>query len=359
MGPVRPGGSTRRPLGRVDAAVNLAGAGVGDQRWDEEWKRTIVESRTSSTALLARTLASLDAAPAVLLQGSAIGYYGSRGEELLDESAPAGEEFLARACVAWEAAAAPARAAGIRTVSLRTGLVMAPEGGAFGQLLPLVKLGLGGPLGDGRSWWSWITLEDELRAIDHLLHADVSGPVNLVAPDAERNRTLITALAKAHHRPSVLPVPAFALRAALGEFAEEVLASRRLAPAALLASGFRFSHPDVASAVRWTGRSAQRTDGWRSGHAEAAGGAHALSATRHAPSSRRSSRREVTGAPSGTSVTSAPVTTRCAETTETTRTQAAGAVPLLSLRRHDPHPQPRDAAPRQRADQGGVSGRRR
>lgn len=239
-------------LGRVDAAVNLAGAGVGDQRWDEEWKRTIVESRTSSTALLARTLAQLDAPPAVLLQGSASGFYGSPGEELLDESAPAGEEFLARACVAWEAAAAPARAAGIRTVSLRTGLVMAPEGGAFGQLLPLVKLGLGGPLGDGRSWWSWITLEDELRAIDHLLHADVSGPVNLVAPDAERNRTLITALAKAHHRPSVLPVPAFALRAVVGEFAEEILASRRLAPTALLASGFRFSHPDVASAVRWT-----------------------------------------------------------------------------------------------------------
>lgn len=239
-------------LGRVDAAVNLAGAGVGDHRWTESYKRTVVESRTSSTATLARALAALDDPPRVLLQGSAIGYYGDRGGEPLDESSTAGDEFLARCCVAWEAAAAPARAAGIRTVSLRTGLVMASSGGAFGQVLPLVRLGLGGPLGSGRDWWSWITLEDELRAIDHLLHADVSGPVNLVAPDPRPSGEIIKELASALHRPAVLPVPALALRAALGGFAEEVLASRRLAPTALLGSGFRFSHPDLASAVRWT-----------------------------------------------------------------------------------------------------------
>jgi len=246
-------------LGRVDAAVNLAGAGVGDHRWNDEYKRTIVESRTSSTATLARALAQLDEPPRVLLQGSASGFYGDRGEEVLDESSSSGQEFLAGVCVAWEAAAAPARAAGIRTVSLRTGLVMAASGGAFGPLLPLVKLGLGGPLGDGRTWWSWITLEDELRAIDHLLHVDVSGPVNLVAPEPGRNGDLIAALAKAHHRPSLLPVPRFALTAAVGEFAEEILSSRRVLPKALLDSGFEFHHPDAASAVRWT-----RAEGSRS-----------------------------------------------------------------------------------------------
>jgi uncharacterized protein (TIGR01777 family) len=239
-------------LAGVDAAVNLAGAGVGDRRWSESYRRTIVESRTRSTALLARTLAGLARPPAVLLQGSATGYYGDRGEEVLTESAAAGEEFLARTCVAWEAAAAPARAAGVRVVALRTGLVMAPSGGAFGALLPLLRAGAGGPLGSGREWWSWITLEDQLRAIDHLLRSDVSGPVNLVAPAPERNRDLVRALARALHRPALLPVPALALRAAVGDFAEEILASRRVEPRALLDDGFVFSHPDAAGAARWT-----------------------------------------------------------------------------------------------------------
>lgn len=239
-------------LGRVDAAVNLAGAGVGDHRWTESYRRTIVESRTSATATLAKALAALDEPPSVLLQGSAIGYYGDRGDEPLDEAAPAGQEFLARCCVAWEAAAAPARAAGIRTVALRTGLVMDATGGAFGQVLPLVRLGLGGPLGSGRDWWSWISLEDQLRAIDHLMHADVSGPVNLVAPDPRPSGKIIKTFARQLHRPAVLPVPAAALRLAVGGFAEEILASRRLTPSALLGSGFRFSHPDLPSAVRWT-----------------------------------------------------------------------------------------------------------
>jgi len=235
----------------VDAAVNLAGAGVGDQRWTEEYRRTVLESRTGATATLARVLASLDTPPAVLLQGSASGYYGDRGEEVLTEASAPTEEFLARVCVAWEAAAAPARAAGIRVASLRTGLVMAPTGGAFGPLLPLLRLGVGGPLGSGSAWWSWITLEDELRAIDFLLTADVSGPVNLVAPEPARVGDLVKALGSALHRPAVLPVPGFALRAVLGDFAEEVLASRRVLPEVLTGAGFEFTSPDPASAARW------------------------------------------------------------------------------------------------------------
>jgi uncharacterized protein len=238
-------------LAGADAAVDLAGAGVGDRRWTAAYRRTIVESRTRATATLARALAQQDRPPAVLLQASATGYYGDRGEDVLTESSSPAEEFLARVCVAWEAAAAPARAAGIRTVLLRTGLVLAAGGGAAGALLPLLRLGLGGPLGDGRAWWSWITLEDELRAIDHLLGADVSGPVNLVSPEPARNGDVIRAIAAAQHRPAALAVPGWALRAAVGPFAEEVLASRRVLPQVLQGAGFTFSHPDVDSAARW------------------------------------------------------------------------------------------------------------
>jgi uncharacterized protein len=238
-------------LAGADAAVDLAGAGVGDRRWTAAYRRTIVESRTRATATLARALAQQDRPPAVLLQASATGYYGDRGEDVLTESSSPAEEFLARVCVAWEAAAAPARAAGIRTVLLRTGLVLAAGGGAAGALLPLLRLGLGGPLGDGRAWWSWITLEDELRAIDHLLGADVSGPVNLVSPEPARNGDVIRAIAAAQHRPAALAAPGWALRAALGPFAEEVLASRRVLPQVLQGAGFTFSHPDVDSAARW------------------------------------------------------------------------------------------------------------
>lgn len=235
----------------ADAAVDLAGAGVGDRRWTASYRRTILESRTRATTTLARAMAQADRPPAVLLQASATGYYGDRGDDVLTEGSLPSEDFLARVCVAWEAAAAPARAAGIRTVLLRTGLVLAPGGGAAGALLPLVRLGLGGPLGDGRSWWSWITLQDEVRAIEHLLTGDVSGPVNLVSPEPARNGDVVRAIAAAQHRPALLPVPALALRAAVGAFAEEVLASRRVLPRVLEGSGFTFSHPDVASAAAW------------------------------------------------------------------------------------------------------------
>ncbi len=239
-------------LGDVDAAVNLSGVGVGDKRWDAAYRDLILTSRTESTATLSTALARMDSPPQVLVQASASGYYGERGDEVVDEQSAPGDEFLAGVCVAWEAAAQPARDAGIRVASVRTGLVMTTGGGAFGSLLPLIRLNLGGPLGNGSAWWSWITLEDEVAAVEWLLEADhVEGPVNLVSPEPARNGDLVKAIAAALGRKALLPAPSFALRAALGEFAEEVLASRRINPSALVSGGYSFTHPDVDSATRW------------------------------------------------------------------------------------------------------------
>ena len=171
-----------RGLEGADAVVHLAGAGIGDSRWSEARKRVLVESRTRSTALLASALAGLDHPPRVLVSASAIGFYGDRGDELLTEESPPGDDFLASLCVRWEAEAAPAAEAGVRVVCARTGLVLSKEGGALPKLLPLFKLGLGGRFGSGAQWWSWITLDDEIRAIAWLLENDVRGPVNLTAP---------------------------------------------------------------------------------------------------------------------------------------------------------------------------------
>jgi uncharacterized protein (TIGR01777 family) len=236
----------------TDGVVHLAGAGVGDRRWSDAYKRTILTSRVDGTRTIARAMTRLDPRPAVLVSGSAIGVYGDRGDELLDESSAAGSTFLSDVVRAWEGAADPAREAGIRVVHPRTGLVMARSGGAFGQLLPLVRWGLGGPIGSGRQWWSWITLRDEVRALAWLLEQPLSGPVDLTAPAPARQRDVIAALARALHRPAVLPAPALALRIVLGEFAGEVLASQRVVPTALQASGFQFEHPDLESAARWT-----------------------------------------------------------------------------------------------------------
>lgn len=238
-------------LAGVDAAVNLSGAGVGDRRWSPAYQREILRSRVDTTRTLATTLARLEPRPAVLVSGSAIGVYGHRGEEVLTEASSPGSTFLADVVVDWEAAARPAADAGIRTAFARTGLVMAPGGGAFGRMLPLFRLGAGGRLGDGRQWWSWITLEDEVSALVHLLTADLEGPVNLTVPSPVRNAELTHTLGTVLGRPAVVPVPAIALRAALGGFAAEILASQRVVPDALLASGFSFAHEDVEAAVRW------------------------------------------------------------------------------------------------------------
>lgn len=234
-----------------DAVVNLGGAGVGDRRWTDAYRRTILQSRTRPTGLLARTLADSPDGPRVLLQGSAVGYYGDRGEEVLTEASPGGSGFLADVVRAWEDATAPAADAGVRVAHLRTGIVMSRSGGSFGRLLPLLRLGVGGPLGSGRNQWPWITLVDQVRAIEHLLTAEVAGPVNLVGPDPQPQGDVVRAVAHELHRPALLAVPRFALRLAVGEFADDILASQRVVPEVLLGSGFAFRHSNLAAAAGW------------------------------------------------------------------------------------------------------------
>jgi uncharacterized protein (TIGR01777 family) len=187
----------------------------------------------------------------VLLQASGIGAYGDQGDAVLDETSPLGTSFFAGVVRDWEAAAEPAVAAGVRVAYLRSGIVLTPSGGAVARMLPFLRLGLGGPLGSGRQYWAWITLADEIHAIVHLLHADVRGPVNLSAPDPATNAEVTRELARALHRPALVPVPAVALRLLLGEFSSEVLGSIRAVPSVLTASAFRWQHPTVADAADW------------------------------------------------------------------------------------------------------------
>ncbi|MFE7564270.1 TIGR01777 family oxidoreductase [Kitasatospora sp. NPDC057500] len=241
----------RAGLAGVDAVVHLAGAGVGDRRWSEGYKREIRESRVLGTETLAAALARLDEPPKVFVSASAVGYYGQTGDRVIDESSPAGDDFLAEVCVEWEAAAGPAERAGIRVVHPRTGLVLSAAGGAGGRLFPLFRLGLGGRLGDGGQYWSFISLADEVAALRFLIdREDVSGPVNLTAPEPVTNAELTKALGRALHRPTPFPVPRAVLDAVLGELAVEVVGSHRVVPGRLLEAGFRFEHPDVDSAVR-------------------------------------------------------------------------------------------------------------
>jgi len=239
--------------GSFQGVVHLAGAGVGDKRWTDARKREITESRTRSTDLIARTIAALEPQPQVLVSASAVGYYGDRADEILTEASPAGSGFLAGVCVAWEAATNPAVEAGIRTVLLRTGFVLNSRGGALAKQLPLFRLGVGGKLGPGRQYRSWITLDDELAAIFHCLgDADLTGPVNATAPYPATDAQLAKALGSALHRPSFLAVPAPALKLVLGpEMASDmVLASQRVLPEQLEQSGFAFLHTDLDEAVR-------------------------------------------------------------------------------------------------------------
>ncbi|WP_281909916.1 TIGR01777 family oxidoreductase [Streptomyces olivaceus] len=245
--------------GRVDAAglagceavVNLAGAGVGDHRWTDAYKTRIRSSRVHGTTALAEAVAAMDPAPRVFVNGSAMGFYGETGDRAVDESAPAGEGFLPALCVEWEAAAAPAREAGVRTVFPRTGLVVARQGGAWGRLFPLFRAGLGGRLGDGSQYWSFIALHDEVAAIRHLLDRDdLSGPFNLTAPQPVTNRAVTVAMGRVLHRPTPFPVPAPVLRAVLGEMAGDVLGSAWVLPGRLLESGFRFAFPEIDGAIR-------------------------------------------------------------------------------------------------------------
>jgi uncharacterized protein (TIGR01777 family) len=241
-------------LDGVDAVVNLAGAGIGDRRWSDARKREIHDSRTTGTDLLARTLARLDRKPAVLVSGSAVGYYGhDRGDEVVTELSPRGNGFLAGLVEDWEAAAAPAVDAGIRTVYLRSGLVFAAKGGILPRIVLPFRLLVGGRLGSGRQWVSWITLEDEVAAIRFLLERDgIAGPVNAVAPEPVTNAELARAIGAVLHRPAAVPAPAFAFRLVLGrEMADELLlASQRVRPDVLVGAGFGFRHTEVTGALR-------------------------------------------------------------------------------------------------------------
>ncbi|MFF4979931.1 TIGR01777 family oxidoreductase [Streptomyces sp. NPDC001046] len=240
-------------LAGCDAVVNLAGAGIGDRRWTDAYKQRIRDSRVNGTAALARAVASLDDAdrPRVFVNGSAIGYYGETGDRAVDESAPAGSGFLPEVCVEWEGAAAPAQEAGVRTAFTRTGLVVSREGGAWGRLFPLFRAGLGGRMGDGRQYWSFVALHDEVAAIRHILDTDgLSGPFNLTAPNPLTNSEITEAMGRVLRRPTVFAVPAPVLRSVLGEMAGDVLGSARVVPARLLESGFRFAFPDIEGAIR-------------------------------------------------------------------------------------------------------------
>jgi uncharacterized protein (TIGR01777 family) len=234
-----------------DAVVHLAGANLAAQRWTAKYKQTIRDSRTLTTGALALTLARLRQPPRVLLSASAIGFYGSRGEETLTEESAPGAGFLADVCQAWENAAAPAISAGMRVVNLRFGVVLTPYGGTLKQMLPLFRAGLGGKLGGGKQWTSWITLDDLLQAIFHTLeHDELQGPVNMVSPHPARNAEFTKALGDVLKRPALLPAPAFALRAAFGQLADEaLLSSCRALPAKLQASGFRFGQEQIYGAL--------------------------------------------------------------------------------------------------------------
>lgn len=243
----------------VDVVVNLAGRSIGAERWTPAEKQALWDSRVGATRLLAETLAGLDAPPALLVNASAIGVYGNRGDDEVTEGEPAGEGFLAEMAAAWEEATAPAAAGGIGVALLRTGIVLSPDGGALGRLLAPFgprwlspyRWGVGGVVGRGNQWWSWISQDDVTRAILHVIDRRLTGPVNLTAPRPVTHRTFIKALGKALRRPTVLPIPPFVLRLVLGsELASAlVLEGQRVFPTRLLDSGFTFTATDVESAL--------------------------------------------------------------------------------------------------------------
>lgn len=229
----------------VDALIHLAGANVGDKRWSKSYRAEILNSRLLGTTTIANAVTQLK--PSVFISASAIGWYGETGNRAVTESDRPGDDFLAAVCKEWEAAADLAK--DVRTVKLRTGLVLEPNSGALGKMLPLFRLGLGGKLGSGRQWWSWITLHDQIRAICYLLESDISGAVNLTSPNPATNQEFTSALARALRRPALFPVPSIALKIFLGGFSTEVLGSKRVLPQKLTDAGFVFDFPHLAPAL--------------------------------------------------------------------------------------------------------------
>jgi uncharacterized protein len=246
-------------LAGIDAVVNLAGVGIGDRRWTAARKRAVLTSRVDATETVSAAIAAADPRPRALLSASAIGWYGDTGDATVDESDPAGHDFLAGVCRRWEGATQAAEQAGVRVAHVRSGLVCG-KGGLLGRLRPLARLGLASPLGSGRQWWSWISLADEVGAIRHVLGTDaIAGPVNLTGPAPVTNREFVRALGRVLHRPVVLPpVPRVALRLAIGEFADVgIVAGQRVLPRVLQETGYRYRHETVEQALRWATGGAQ------------------------------------------------------------------------------------------------------
>ncbi len=241
----------RASIEGAGAAIHLAGVGIGDKRWTDDQKRVLRESRVQTTGLLARAIAALREPPPILVSASAIGYYGDRGDEILTEKSGPGEGFLTELCEAWEAATAPAEQAGTVVTHIRSGIVLTPKGGALAKLLPMFRFGVGGRFGSGIQWQSWISIDDEVAAILHLLTTPLSGPVNLTAPNPVRNRELAATLGHVLHRPAVLPVPKFGPALLVGsELADNLLFfSQRVLPDRLKESGFVFAHPCLEGAL--------------------------------------------------------------------------------------------------------------
>lgn len=229
----------------VDAVIHLAGVGVGDKRWSKKYKAEILNSRLLGTTAIARAVSEVK--PQVFITASAIGWYGESGNRAVVESDRVGDDFLAAVCREWEAAADLAQ--GVRTVKIRTGLVLDPTGGALGKMLPLFRLGLGGKLGNGKQWWSWITLHDVIRAISFLLESKIEGPVNLTSPNPVTNQEFTSALARAMHRPALFPAPAIGLKIALGGFSSEILGSKKVMPQELTNAGFTWDYPHITNAL--------------------------------------------------------------------------------------------------------------
>jgi uncharacterized protein (TIGR01777 family) len=236
----------------IDGVVHLAGAGIGDHRWTDDYKREILESRTVGTALVANAVTAATNGPKVLLAGSAIGYYGASPDATFDETSPVGTGFLAEVCDAWETAAAPATGGDVRVPLLRTGIVLSADGGALKKQLPLFKFGLGGKMGSGHQWQSWIHIDDEVSAIVHLLTSDMDGAVNLTAPNPVTNAEFTKTLGDVLGRPTFLPIPKFGPKLVLGgELSDNLLFSgQKVVPTALQADGFEFAHPTLDGALR-------------------------------------------------------------------------------------------------------------
>ncbi|MFE4198831.1 TIGR01777 family oxidoreductase [Paenarthrobacter sp. NPDC056912] len=245
-------------LDGTDAVVNLSGAGIGDRPWTKRRIQVIRESRLQSTQTLTAAMHRLSNPPDCLVSQSASGYYGASREGMLREDSGPGAGILAALCVEWEQAARTAPE-NVRVVTTRTGVVLSPSGGALGPLLPLLKLGLGGPFGNGRQYWPWITLADEAAALAYLMRSDISGAVNVCAPESADVNAIVAALAKAYRRPAFLRVPRPALRLALGRLADElVLANQRMEPARLVEAGFQWQHPSLTDAMHWLTSDAAR-----------------------------------------------------------------------------------------------------